>query len=623
MSSILDSSWRISGVIDTGLSIKENIDTLATASGCWATFDIGSGKWSVVINQPGASIKSFNDSNIIGAITVSSTGINELYNSVQVDFPHKDLLDQKDTIVYSINPTSRFPNERDNILNFEIKCVNEPVQIEALAIRELKQSRIDKIVKFRTDFTSLGLKAGDIIDVTASMYGFSSKKFRILSIGEEDGDDNILSLDITAFEYDEAIYNTSDVLRKLRDSVNNIVDKSCNDTVQTKDDINFGSQILKLLGASMVTNLLTSAFSKNPITGAITQILSPKSATLENNLISTFTEKNRAEMLKGLKTPVPKLTDGSGAALPTTLCEGSTLSIKLSTDCDTCYFDVNNVELDYTITGVQAADITPFPLTGKIKFNQTLSIPIVEDVSTETETLVFTIPGATASIEIKDKLPYSYITNASPTSVTEGNSSTVTLSTIGVANGTSIPYTITGPGVGRVTTALTGNVTVNSDLATLTVATANDSIYTGNQDITVTFNPSVTDHCGQLDRTAIINIVDNDSPPAADTTCSYVSVPVVWCGSFDGTDNQLKGVTVLKTMLFPKPLAGESTITVPKTLTVTKGNPSTITVATTETIAAGTANMGGQAAQIITSFNSVIPKGLITGTTVTVYGYDG
>jgi len=580
MSSILDSSWRISGVIDTGLSIKENIDTLATASGCWATFDIGSGKWSVVINQPGNSIKSFNDSNIIGAITVSSTGINELYNSVQVDFPHKDLLDQKDTIVYSINPSSRFPNERDNILNFEIKCVNEPVQIEALAIRELKQSRIDKIVKFRTDFTSLGLKAGDIIDVTASMYGFSSKKFRILSIGEEDGDDNILSLDITAFEYDEAIYNTSDVLRKLRDSVNNIVDKSCNDTVQTKDDINFGSQILKLLGASMVTNLLTSAFSKNPITGAITQILSPKSATLENNLISTFTEKNRAEMLKGLKTPVPKLTDGSGAALPTTLCEGSTLSIKLSTDCDTCYFDVNNVELDYTIT-------------------------------------------ATASIEIKDKLPYSYITNASPTSVTEGNSSTVTLSTIGVANGTSIPYTITGPGVGRVTTALTGNVTVNSDLATLTVATANDSIYTGNQDITVTFNPSVTDHCGQLDRTAIINIVDNDSPPAADTTCSYVSVPVVWCGSFDGTDNQLKGVTVLKTMLFPKPLAGESTITVPKTLTVTKGNPSTITVATTETIAAGTANMGGQAAQIITSFNSVIPKGLITGTTVTVYGYDG
>lgn len=158
MSSILDSSWRISGVIDTGLSIKENIDTLATASGCWATFDIGSGKWSVVINQPGNSIKSFNDSNIIGAITVSSTGINELYNSVQVDFPHKDLLDQKDTIVYSINPSSRFPNERDNILNFEIKCVNEPVQIEALAIRELKQSRIDKIVKFRTDFTSLGLK---------------------------------------------------------------------------------------------------------------------------------------------------------------------------------------------------------------------------------------------------------------------------------------------------------------------------------------------------------------------------------------------------------------------------------------------------------------------------------
>lgn len=261
MSTILNSTWKISGVIDTNKPVTQNINTLATAAGSWATFDVNQGKWAVVINQPGASIKSFNNSNILGSISVSGTGIKELYNSVQVDFPHKDLLDQKDTIFYSIDSSNRFPNEQDNILNFQLDCVNEPVQIEALAIRELKQSRIDKVIQFRTDFSSLGLKAGDIIDVTADMYGFSAKKFRILSISEEDGDDNVLALSITAFEYDDSVYNTSEVTRELRTPINNIIAKSCN-TTTTSSDNEAGlpmdlSSVAKALGLLLVFNAVT------------------------------------------------------------------------------------------------------------------------------------------------------------------------------------------------------------------------------------------------------------------------------------------------------------------------------------------------------------------------------
>jgi hypothetical protein len=614
MSTILNSSWRISGVIDANNNVMENIDKLATASGCWTTFDINTGKWAVVINRPGSSIKSFDDTNIIGSISVSGTDLNELYNSVQVQYPHRSLLDQKDTIVYSINPANRFPNEQENTLNFNIDIVNEPVQIEALAIRELKQSRIDKVIQFRTDFTSLGLKAGDIIDVTASMYGFTAKKFRILSIAEEDNEDGTLVLSITAFEYDDAIYNTSDLIRENRTPINNIIDKNCNDDLKTKDDVNFGSQILKLLGANMLTGLINSAFTKNPLTGAVTQALS--NSTIGQRTQDTFTDKTRSEFLKNLKVPLT-------VTGPASICEGSTLSLTIASTCNLCLFDTTNIEFDYTITGVQAADIG-VPLTGKVKLG-TFNIPIVDDAAAETETLVFTVEGVSRSVIINNRLAFTYITNASPTSITEGASSTVTLTTTGVADGTVVPYTITGAGTGRVTTALTGNVTVNSNTATLTVATVDDGVYQGGtQSVTVTFNSAQADPCGQLDKTASIAIADNDPAPPqppADTTCSYVSVPVVWCGTFDGTDNQLKGVTVLKSMMLPKPLAGEATITVPMTLSVTKGNPSTIAVATTETIAAGSASMGGQAAQIITTFNSVVPKGLITGTTVTVYGY--
>jgi len=611
MSTILNSSWKISGVIDSSKSVSENIDTLATASGCWATFDIGQGKWAVIINQAGTSVKSFNDSNIIGSITVSGSDLNELYNSVQVDFPHKDLLDQKDTIVYSIPTANRFSNEQDNTLNFAIDCVNEPVQIEALAIRELKQTRIDKIVKFRTDFTSIDLKAGDLIDVTATMYGFSSKVFRILSISEEDGDDGSLALGITAFEYDSAVYDTSDISRQDRTPINNIVDLKCNETAKTKDDINTGSALLRLLGTTMVTNWLTSAFVKNPLTGVVSQILSPKNATLESNVISAFTEAPRAEILKKLKIPLTV----SG---PTSICEGETLSLVIGTDCDICLIDsASTIDYPYTITGVQAADIT-FPLTGNVKIGDTVNIPIATDASAETETLVFTVQGTAKSVTINDRLAFTYVTTASPSSVTEGSSSTVTLTTTGVADGTSVPYTITGSGTGRVSTALTGTVTVNSNSATLTVATTNDSVYTGDQTVTVTFNAGQADPCGQLDKTAAITIQDNETAP---TTCLYVSVPVIWCGQYNGNDNQLEGVTVEKTVMLPKALAGEATVNVPKTLTVTKGNPSTITVATTEAVASS-ALLGGFPIQVITTFNTVATNGLITGSaTTTVYGY--
>jgi hypothetical protein len=261
MSTKLNSSWKISGVVDTSKTVMSNVDTLSTASGCWTTFDINQGKWAVVINQPGASVKSFGDNNILGSISVSTVSITELYNSVQIEYPHKDLLDQKDTVIYTLSSNERYTNERDNVLSFAIDCVNEPIQIEALAVRELKQSRIDKVIEFRTDFTSLGLKAGDIIDVTATMYGFTSKKFRVLSISEEDGDDGSLVLSIKAFEYDENIYNTSGLSRKARTRINDIVAKSCNAATTSADNqANLPldlSGVAKALGLTLAFNALT------------------------------------------------------------------------------------------------------------------------------------------------------------------------------------------------------------------------------------------------------------------------------------------------------------------------------------------------------------------------------
>lgn len=229
-------AFEINGVIDTNQNVLSNIHSLCEASGCWLSYDVTTGLWSVVINSTGSSAKSFDDSNIIGAINVTGTGINEAYNKVSVEFPHKDLRDQTDYVDLEIPEANRFPNELDNTLSINLKLTNDPVQAQYIGTVQLKQSRVDRIVEFRTDYTSFGLRAGDLIDITSTMYGFTSKVFRITKLVEEDADDGSLNIAITALEYDADVYNTGGLVRSERLKKTGITPKSNNSILTASDN---------------------------------------------------------------------------------------------------------------------------------------------------------------------------------------------------------------------------------------------------------------------------------------------------------------------------------------------------------------------------------------------------
>lgn len=237
MTTIVENLFAINGVISTDKSVLQNLNALCTSAGAWMTYDISDGKWSVVINRAGSSVASFNDTNIIGGINVSSTGVNELYNSVTVEFPHKDLRDQTDYIDFEIPESERFPNELDNRLNISLDLINDPIQAAYIASAELKQSRVDKVIEFRTDFSKLGLKAGDLIDVTNSIYGYTNKMFRITKMQEEDAEGLVIS--ITALEYNSDVYSTDGLIRTLREKKTGITPKAANSTLQALDAKSF------------------------------------------------------------------------------------------------------------------------------------------------------------------------------------------------------------------------------------------------------------------------------------------------------------------------------------------------------------------------------------------------
>ena len=170
--------------------------------------------------------------------------------------------------------------------------INNSVQAELIASRELKQSRVDKIIEFRTDFTKLGLKAGDLIDVTNSALGWTAKVFRIMKIVEEDADDGVFTLSIQALEYNADVYSTSGLTRTARSVSPEITAKKNNtavtsaDTGKTTNDLS--DSLTDPANLALAISLM-SALAPNSSSGRANTGLAPRVFNFQTGVIN-FTE---------------------------------------------------------------------------------------------------------------------------------------------------------------------------------------------------------------------------------------------------------------------------------------------------------------------------------------------
>jgi len=220
--SVLPYLYRFNGVVDTNKSVLDNMESLCSAAGTWLTYDIAQGKWAVIINKATAPVITFDDSNILGGIQIGTTSLNQLYNAVKVSFPRADLNDQRDFVRAEIPAEDRNANEPDNDLNIDYDILNDPVQAEYLGLLELGQNRLDTTVTFATDYSNLGIRAGDVVAINSAQYGFSNYLVRVTSVTEVDTDGGGIQLQIIGVQYDEAIYEP-DLNRYERSNQNGLV----------------------------------------------------------------------------------------------------------------------------------------------------------------------------------------------------------------------------------------------------------------------------------------------------------------------------------------------------------------------------------------------------------------
>lgn len=147
---------------------------------------------------------------------------------------------------------------------------------------------------------------------------------------------------------------------------------------------------------------------------------------------------------------------------------GQTVSIRLITTNV-----LAGTVVPYAITGVQSADIGGALLTGNFVVGTTdvISFPITADLTTEgVETLVMSLTngGATTSITIADSStsPAESLTlTTDKTSVNEGGTFTITLTTGNIADATEVDYEITGVSSEDINgVSLTGTFVVGQDM---------------------------------------------------------------------------------------------------------------------------------------------------------------
>lgn len=164
-----------------------------------------------------------------------------------------------------------------------------------------------------------------------------------------------------------------------------------------------------------------------------------------------------------------------------TINEGQSITITLNTQGIP-----NNTQIPYTVTGIDSDDLSSGSLTGNftiVSGTATQSFTMANDFKTEgteTATLTLSSPGSgSRSWTIIDTSVPTFALSRSAASIFEGQSVTITLSTQGIANGTTVPYTIFGTDITDSDispSSLTGNFTVQDGTATTTITALHDSV---------------------------------------------------------------------------------------------------------------------------------------------------
>jgi hypothetical protein len=207
--------YRINGVLDTGQSCLNNINSIMIVCDSWNQYNAAQGQWSIVINKEASTAYAFDDDSIVGEIRVSAYDITSSVNQIEAEFPSGQNRDQSDFVYYETPAGLLYPNEPINKQSVQFAMTNDSVQAQYLATRILEQAREDLIVSFSTAYVGIQVDAGDVVTVTNSSYGWTNKPFRVMRVSEVSLPDGNLGASFELNEYNAQVYDDQDITKYI------------------------------------------------------------------------------------------------------------------------------------------------------------------------------------------------------------------------------------------------------------------------------------------------------------------------------------------------------------------------------------------------------------------------
>lgn len=200
--------YRINGILDTSVSVKDNMDRILQNSASWLSYNVVAGQWRIVMKKAvdTASALSFSDSNILSGINLSATSLTDLYNDLELEYVDRYNKDQRGYSHPDMSGIVTNPNEPDNKLSMVLDLTNRSVQADRIGLIELKQTRQDLIITFTASHYGIQAQAGDVIKVSNGVYAWDNKLFRINRVKEVESAEGALAVEITASEYNPDVY---------------------------------------------------------------------------------------------------------------------------------------------------------------------------------------------------------------------------------------------------------------------------------------------------------------------------------------------------------------------------------------------------------------------------------
>lgn len=207
--------FEFNGSIDTSQKIMQNIQYMANCCDCLVKYNEITGLWGVIVQTPSYSVvMDINDSNIIGAISISPIDISNTFNIIETKFPDSTQQDAFNAATFDlaeVNPSLLFPNEPVNKQSVNLILTNNSVSAQYIANRMLEAARDDLQIQCEINYIGLELEAGDIVTVTNANYGWSAKLFRVMKVIEKFGDNGTITAGLSLSEYNPAVYDDYNV----------------------------------------------------------------------------------------------------------------------------------------------------------------------------------------------------------------------------------------------------------------------------------------------------------------------------------------------------------------------------------------------------------------------------